>query len=57
MLTVAPSYLSPSGTTRYVATYRRWDVYYVIEGRAVKAIGLKHQLQNGPRDTLPGDAR
>ena len=32
-----------------------YDVYYVIEGRVIKAIGLKHQLQDGSRGTLPGD--
>ena len=51
--TAALSYVGASGTTRYIASYKRWDVYYVIEGRAMKAIGLKHQRQQGPRGTLP----
>ena len=53
MPTAATSYESPAGTTRYVASYKKWDVYYVVEGRAIKAIGLKHQLQDGARGALP----
>ena len=53
MPTAATSYESPAGTTRYVASYKRWDVYYVVESRTIKAIGLKHQLQDGPRGALP----
>ena len=56
MPTAALSYVGPTGVTRYVAAYKRWDIYYVIEGNTIKAIGLKHQLQDGPRGTLPGDA-
>lgn len=57
MPTASPSYRAPTGTTRYVAAFRRWDIYYVIEGRTIKAIGLKHQLQDGPRGTLPEEPR
>ena len=57
MPTAALSYKSPSGTTRYVAAFKRWDIYYVVEGRVIKAIGLKHQLQYGPRGTLPNDSQ
>lgn len=53
MPTAATSYESPAGTTRYIASYKKWDVYYAVEGRTIKAIGLKHQLQDGPRGTLP----
>lgn len=53
MPTAATSYESPAGTTRYIASYKKWDVYYTVEGRTIKAIGLKHQLQDGPRGTLP----
>ncbi len=55
MPTAALAYASPTGTTRYIASYKHWDIYYVIEGHAIKAIGLKHQLQDGPRGTLPGE--
>ena len=55
MPTAAISYTSPTGTTRYVASYGKWDICYVVEGQAIKAIGLKHQLQDGPRGTLLGE--
>ena len=55
MPTAALSYMSPSGATRYVASFKRWDIYYVVEERAIKAIGLKHQLQGGLRGELPID--
>lgn len=55
MPTATPSYRSPAGSVRYIVSHKRWDIYYVIEGRAIKAIGLKHQLQDGPRGTLPRD--
>jgi plasmid stabilization system protein ParE len=51
--TAATTCESPTGTTRYIATYKKWDVYYIIEEHTIKAIGLKHQLQDGPRGTLP----
>ena len=57
MPTAAPSYMSPAETTRYVVAFKRWDIYYVIEGHVIKAIGLKHQLQDGPRGSLPGDSQ
>ena len=43
------------GSVRYIVTYRNWDIYYVIEGDAIKAIGLKHHLQAGGRGMLPGE--
>ena len=55
MPTAALAYTSPTGTTRYIASFKRWDVYYVIEGHTIKAIGLKHQLQDGSRGVLPGE--
>lgn len=55
MPAAASAYASPTGTTRYVAACRRWDVYYAIEGHAIKAIGLKHQLQGGSRGILPNE--
>lgn len=55
MPTAAPSFLGSTGILRYVVSVDRWDVYYVIEGRVIKAIGLKHQLQKGPRGILPRD--
>lgn len=51
----ATSYVGSTGTTRYIASYRRFDIHYVIEDGAIKAIGLKHQLQGPDRTTLPGD--
>ena len=56
MPTAALSYVSSSGAIRYVVSYKRWDVYYVIEGRVMKAIGLKHQLQQGPGGALPRES-
>lgn len=53
--TAAPTYASPAGRTCYVISYKRWDIYYVIEGHTIKAIGLKHQLQDNPRGVLPGE--
>ncbi|MBQ9004341.1 MAG: type II toxin-antitoxin system RelE/ParE family toxin [Eggerthellaceae bacterium] len=53
MPTAATSYKSPTGTTRYIASYKKWDVYYVVDGRTIKAISLKHQQQDGPRSALP----
>ena len=49
----APSYKGPTGQVRYVISYKRFDIYYVIEGSAIKAIGLKHQLQDGRHGILP----
>lgn len=50
----AASYEGSTGSTRYIASYRRFDIHYVIEERAIKVIGLKHQLQGPDRTTLPG---
>ena len=33
------------GETFYVLSYKRWNIYYVIEDETIKAVGLKHQLQ------------
>ena len=53
MPTAAPTFVGAAGTTRYVATYKRWNAYYVIEGDSMKVLGLKHQLQGGRSGTLP----
>ena len=42
---------------RYIVTYKNWDIYYVIEGSAIKAIGLKHHLQAGGRGELPREGK
>ena len=56
MPTAATTYVGSTGTMRYIARYRRFDVHYVIEGRTIKAIGLKHQLQGSSRTTLPRES-
>ncbi len=53
MPTSAATKTGKDGTMRYIVTYKNWDVYYVIEGDSIKAIGLKHHLQAGGRGTLP----
>ena len=35
----------PSGEQFYMISYKNWNIYYVIECKTIKAIGLKHQLQ------------
>lgn len=55
MPTAATTRTAPDGTTRYIVTYKNWDIYYIIEGDAIKAIGLKHHLQSGGRGILPRD--
>ena len=42
----ALSYVSPSGSVRYVVSYKRYDIHYSIEGNVIKVLGLKHSLQD-----------
>ena len=55
MPTAAPTYVSLAGEMRYVATYKRWGAYYVVEGDSIKVLGLKHQLQDSRAGALPGE--
>ncbi len=43
--TAAIRKISPSGTEFYVAHNKQWAIYYLIEGRTIKAVSLKHRLQ------------
>ena len=44
MPTSATTKAGGDGSVRYIVTYKNWDIYYVIEDGAIKAIGLKHHL-------------
>lgn len=45
MPTAAIRKISPSGTVFYVAHSKQWAIYYLVEGRTIKAVSLKHRLQ------------
>ncbi|MBQ9022026.1 MAG: type II toxin-antitoxin system RelE/ParE family toxin [Eggerthellaceae bacterium] len=57
MPTSATTKAGKDGSTRYIVTYKNWDIYYIIEGDAIKVIGLKHHLQAGGRGVLPSEKR
>ena len=43
----AISYVSPvSGRKRYKISYKNYDIHYVVDGKNVRVLGIKHQLQN-----------
>lgn len=43
----AINYVSPTtGTARYIISYKRFDIHYCIDGKVVRVLGLKHQLQS-----------
>ena len=55
MPTSATTKSGKDGMTWYIVTYKNWDIHYIIDGDAIKAIGLKHHLQSAGRDVLPGE--
>jgi plasmid stabilization system protein ParE len=34
------------GEKYYILSYKNYNIYYIIENETIKAVGLKHQLQN-----------
>ena len=56
MPTSATARVGPDGATYYIVTYKNWDIYYIIDGRVIAAVALKHHLQSGGRVVLPKDA-
>ena len=46
MPTAAVVKRGPQNEIFYTVSYKNYNIYYVLEDRTIKAVGLKHQLQS-----------